>query len=153
MEKDFHRFLEVLADTFDFPNLAPDAHGACLIHQKEHQAYLLFEFDEQLVPNTVLVSSPVLPLPVHNRADILEACLKGNHENLETLSIKNDEGVIYLHRRVHPNIEKEELQHVLDSLLNQIKVWRQKINDLSTQPPQSHRFHLPPHMIDLSGKA
>jgi len=145
----FQPFLDELAKVYRFNSLSPDSMGACLISLHENQTSLLFEFDTQLVPNTILISSIVISLPFENRVEILEQCLKGNQLQEETLSCKPDEDLIYLHRRLHPDIQAKELEPILSSFANQILSWRNKIQKMATESPKSHRFPLPPPTFQI----
>jgi len=143
MSSTFETFLLELAKVLHFSSLAPDAHGACLIIMKDGSIPLLFEFDDQLVPNTILVSSPIAALPITHHADIYEALLKGNASIEETLSVKPDEDVLYLHRRFHPDIQSAEIEQLLHFFLQNIKEWKLRIETITSQPPLSDK--LPPH--------
>lgn len=139
----FQDFLDELAEALQFSSLGPDKWGACLIVMKEEEASLLFEFDDKLVPNTILLSSAIASLPFENRREIFEVCLKGNNKIDETLSCKPDEDVLYLHRRLHPDIRSQELLSLIRIFLEQIKIWRKKMYEMSINPPKPDRYPLP----------
>ena len=139
----FETFLQELAGVFKFSSLKPDSNGACQIVMKEGQIPLLFEFDEQLVPNTILLSCPIAPLPIEHRADVYEASLVGNATLEETLSIKPDEDMLFLHRRLHPQIKAADIEKIIQSFLETVKTWKVRVLEISRQPPRSSK--LPPH--------
>jgi hypothetical protein len=143
----FETFLLVLAEALQFQTLAPDAHGACLIIIKEGKIPLLFEFDDHLVPNTILLSTPLSPFPTTSRTMICEALLEGNWGEEEILSIKPDENVVYLHARFHPEIQSLDLKPQLQQFIETAKVWKGKIDTI--HPPQS----LPPNIPVFPYKA
>ncbi len=126
MNKAFQTFLQELAQGLDYGALMPDDSGGCVVNVEDKE--LLFEFDDQLVPNTVLLSAFVCDLPRERRKEILLDCLKANSEIEETLSKKPDEEVVYLHRRLHPDIRADELREVSAAFAKQISHWQQKIS-------------------------
>jgi Tir chaperone protein (CesT) family len=130
----FETFLVELAHVLQFSTLAPDARGACLIIMKDGNIPLLFEFDEQLVPNTVLLSSPITTIPDSLRASIYEAILLGNSSIEDTLSVKPDEDMLYLHRRFHPQIQASEIEALLQNFLATAKQWQEKVKTIAAQP-------------------
>lgn len=103
---------------------------------KESGIPLLFEFDDHLVPNTILVSTQIAPIPIDKRAAFYEASLQGNSRMEETLSIKPDEDFLYLHRRFHPDIQAEDIDLALQAFLKQVKVWKEKAEALAKNPAQ-----------------
>ena len=133
----FEVFLLELAKVLQFSTLAPDAKGACLIIMKEGNIPLLFEWDEQLVPNTILLSCLVCQISMERRCEVYEACLMGNESIEETLSVKPDEDLVYLHRRFHPSIQQEDLGNLLKRFLENLKLWREKIDQLTKEPSQT----------------
>ncbi len=145
----FETFLTQLAPLLQFPSLSPDAKGACLIIMKEGNVLLLFEFDEQLVPNTVLLSSLLCSIPQERRAEVYEALLIGNQTIEETLSAKPDEDLLYLHQRFHPAIEAAALEKELSHFLEQERVWREKIAIISASPPRLERILPHPSSIQV----
>jgi Tir chaperone protein (CesT) family len=143
----FEDFLQQLATVLQFPSLAPDSNGACLIVMKDGNIPLLFEFDEKLVPNTILLSSPVSAIPIEKRAEIYDASLMGNQTDEEILSIKPDEDLLYLHRRFHPAIFSDDLDILLKSFLNRIKDWKDKVEAITKEPSKREPF--PPHPASI----
>jgi hypothetical protein len=139
----FEIFLLELAKILHFPTLAPDENGACLIMMKEGEIPLLFEFDQQLVPNTILLSSPLLPIPTTHCEKIYKTILIGNSSQEQTLSVKLDEEILYLHQRFHPSIRSSELEPLLNQFLEQVRVWKEKIETIIKSPPSSDET--PPH--------
>lgn len=129
MNKAFQSFLQELAQGLGYGTLLPDEYGGCVVTVDSQE--LLFEFDDKLVPNTVLLSALVSELPTEKRKEVLLECLKANSEMEETLSKKPDEEVIYLHRRLHPDIRAEELKLVSSAFANQIAHWQKKIRLLA----------------------
>lgn len=123
----FENFLLELAKVLHFKTLAPDSYGACLIIIKEGNVPLLFEFDDQLVPNTILVSTPIAPIPIPYREALYEASLMGNHNLEGTLSVKPDEDILYFHRRLHPSIQAEDLEKLLRIFLENISFWKERV--------------------------
>ena len=149
MSKPFETFLLELAKVLHFPTLAPDARGACLIIMKDGNIPLLFEFDEQLVPNTVLLSSPITAIPVSHRLDVFEALLMGNSTIEDTLSAKPDEDMLYLHRRFHPEIQSSEIEQLLQTFLQTVKQWQGKVEAISKKPPRADKMPPPPSSIKV----
>lgn len=143
----FETFLLELAKVLQFSTLAPDAKGACLIIMKEGNIPLLFEFDEQLVPNTILLSCLVSTIPMERRSEVYEASLIGNQTIEECLSVKPDEDLLYLHRRFHPSIQAADLEKLLLSFLENVKRWKGKVDTLAKEPPRLDR--LPPHPASI----
>ena len=138
----FEHFLERLAKAVGSPKLHPDEGGACIIEWKGES--LIFEFDNMLVPNTILVTSPCFLLPKENRERILEEALKCNKMIEETLSQKPDEEVLYLHRRLHPSIGQEELVAILNTFVEDLTTWRSTLDHIAvivapSTPPSSIR--------------
>lgn len=138
----FEAFLQELAKVLHFSTLAPDKHGACLIVMKEGKIPLLFELDEQLVPNKILVSTPVIDFPIDRRAEIYEDCLKMNASIEGTVSVKPDEDMLYLHRRIAPEIQSPELEIILNTFLNQVSLIKTHVEELLRKPPR--RPQIPP---------
>ncbi len=130
----FEAFLLELAKVLDFSTLAPDQNGACLIIMKEGNIPLLFELDEQLVPNKILLSSNVLAFPIERRAEIYELSLKTNDSIEETVSVKPDEDELYLHQRINPEIQAKELEMVLNTFLEQITLLKSAVEKLLQEP-------------------
>jgi hypothetical protein len=143
MTTPFEKFLQELAKVLHFPQLAPDAHGVCLIIMKEGNIPLLFEFDDHLVPNTILLSSPIIHFAIDHRVEIYKASLIGNTTIEETLSVKPDEDLLYLHRRFHPDIGSSDLETLLQTFLDIAKKWRGKVEQILSQPPQEKTSHRP----------
>lgn len=132
----FELFLQELAKVFQFSHLAPDEHGACQIIFKDGKIPLLFEFDDHLVPNTILLSSPLASIPASHHLDIYEALLIGNSSQEEVLSVKPDEDFVYLHRRFHPDIQSANLDYLLKQFIEKIHIWKSKIETVIQTPPQ-----------------
>ena len=145
----FETFLQELAKVLQFSTLAPDQNGACLIVMKENKIPLLFELDEQLVPNKILVSSPVISFPIERRAEIYEECLKVNHGIEETISVKPDEDLIYLHRRISYEIQAKELEVIVHGFIKQINMMKGHVEQLLKQPPKHPKFPPPPSSIQV----
>lgn len=126
----FQKFLNQLAVVLEFTQLKPDKHGACLIIMKANNVPLLFEFDDQLVPNSILVSCPVTSIQYGYENVALTACLKRNELIEETLSKKPDEEQIYLHRRIHPGILSEDLKPIVDHFIETVLASKQELETL-----------------------
>jgi hypothetical protein len=152
MNQPFETFLLELAKVLKFSTLAPDSQGACMIVMSEWNASLLFEFDDQLVPNTVLLSSPIASIPIAHCNVVCEAALIGNTHIEETLSLKPDEDLLYLHRRFHPLMEASDIEKLLTMFLETLKTWREHVEVLIKQPPAGTfpsfpiQITLPPHI-------
>jgi len=149
MSTPFEIFLLELAKVLQFSTLAPDARGACLIIMKDGNVPLLFEFDDQLVPNTVLLSSAVASIPIAHRADIYEASLIGNMAIEDTLSIKPDEDMLYLHCRFHPQIQAVEIEQSLKFFLSNFKEWKRKVDEIAKMPPRIDKIPSPSSFIQV----
>lgn len=145
----FEVFLTELAHVLQFSTLAPDAKGACLIIMKDGNVPLLFEFDEQLVPNTILLSCLICPIPMERRVEVYEMSLIGNGAIEETLSIKPDDDLLYLHRRFHPAILADDLEKLLKSFLEQVKMWKGKVDTLIKDPSRSQKLPAPTSSIQV----
>lgn len=145
----FELFLQELAKVLQFSTLAPDAKGACLIIMKEGNVPLLFEYDEQLVPNTILVSCLVCQIPMERRIEVYDASLIGNASIEESLSVKPDEDLLYLHRRFHPSIQAGDLDKLLKRFLENVKLWKGKVDALSKEPPRSDQLLHHPASIQV----
>ncbi|MCH9626638.1 MAG: hypothetical protein S4CHLAM2_02640 [Chlamydiales bacterium] len=130
----FEAFLLELAKVLEFPTLAPDQNGACLILMKEGNIPLLFELDEQLVPNKILLSSNVLAFPIERRIEIYELSLKTNDTIEETVSVKPDEDELYLHQRINPEVQAKELEVVLNTFLKQVAHLKSAVAKLLQEP-------------------
>ncbi|MFN0065567.1 MAG: type III secretion system chaperone [Chlamydiales bacterium] len=131
----FTTFLSQLADVLQFTALFPDKHGACLVVMKESHLPLLFEFDDRLVPNTILLSTPLSRLTAGHERKFFVESLKGNYLLEETLSMKSDDELFYLHRRLHPEIEAADLKLALDQFITTAKAWREKFEKLGQGEP------------------
>ncbi len=103
---------------------------------KEGRIPLLFEYDDQLVPYSILVSTPLYAFPLTHRYGIYQLCLLGNSEMEETLSVKPDEDFLYLHRRIHPEIEASDLDLVIKNFLERVRDWKEQAEILCRQPPE-----------------
>lgn len=132
----FESFLQQLAHVLQFSSLKPDQNGACLIIMKEGEIPLLFELDEQLVPNKILISSKILSFPIERRADIYETCLKINYTIEETISVKPDEDILYLHRRINPEIQAKDLEGIVFGFIDKIHQIEQQIDQFLKTPPK-----------------
>ncbi len=132
----FELFLSELAKALNFSSLAPDSQGVCLIQIKNEETPLLFEFDDQLVPNTVLLSSPVSAVPIERRAEVFESILMANLEIEDTLSVKPDEDMLFLHRRLHPQIHAREIREIIKTFLDTVRTWKEKIDDIRKLAPR-----------------
>lgn len=126
----FQTFLTKLAPLLEFSDLKPDQHGACLIIMKANNVPMLFEFDDSLVPNTILLSSPVAEIQPGQEAETYLTCLKGNEQMNDTLSKRPDEHHIYLHRRIHPDIQTEQMRPIIDQFVEHVVTWKQKLETL-----------------------
>jgi len=145
----FEAFLLELAKVLHFSTLAPDKNGACLIVMKEGKTPLLFEFDEQLVPNKILISTPVIDFPIDRRTEIYEDCLKMNHAIEETVSVKPDEDMIYLHRRLSPEIQAQELEVVVHAFLKEVQKIKAHVEELLKKAPKHPKVPPPPSSIQV----
>ena len=113
----------------EFKKLKPDEHGACLLVMNESNVPLLFEYDDHLVPNSVLVSSPVTPIGYGKEGDVLKRCLIMNAGLEETLSKKPDEEEIYLHRRIHPDIHAKDLDPIVSQFVETVVQSKKQLED------------------------
>lgn len=132
----FEEFLKTLASVLDFSQLKPDENGACQIIIKDGNIPILFEWDDELVPRTVLASSLLAAFPLEYRADIYQMCLIANSTQEEILSTKPDEDLVYLHRRFHPEIQKDSLETSIQSFVASSKRAKSLIENLLKNPPQ-----------------
>ncbi len=139
----FETFLLELAKVLHFPTLAPDDKGACLIIMKEGDIPLLFELDEKLVPNKILVSTPVIDFSIDRRSEIYEMCLTLNSKCEETLSVRPDEDLIYLHRRIAAEIQAAQLEIIVQGFLAQVDQIKKHVEELLKKVPK--HLTIPPH--------
>ena len=123
----FQRFLNQLAEVLEFKKLKPDEHGACLLVMNETQVPLLFEYDDHLVPNSILVSSPVSGIGPGKEGEVLKQCLMLNGGLEETLSKKPDDDEIYLHRRIHPDIHAKDLDPIVHQFVETVMESKRKL--------------------------
>lgn len=130
-----NEFLTQLAVALEFTALSLDKQGVCLIVMKAHNIPLLFEFDDHLVPNTVLLSTPILPLPHEYEWEAMIKALMGNHMMEETLSLKPDDNILYFHRRMSPHIKAKELKLLIDRFLEQTLKWKGALEDVNFDKP------------------
>ena len=114
----------------------PDREGACLFHFKEHHLQLFFEYDDSLVPHTILLSCDICLVPLEVMTGILEACLIHNSRSEETLSCRPEDNLLFLHRRIHPKIKAQDLKPLLNSFIDLIKQWKEKVRQQSLAPPK-----------------
>ena len=135
----FKDFLNELAKALEFSHLEADTHGACLIVLKEDQLPLLFEFDDSLVPGTILASCEIAPIPQEIKPIFLEQALIANHTLEETLSICPNKDSLFLHRRIGAKILSDDLKVVIDSLVSQARQWRKKIKDIEETPHEERQ--------------
>ncbi len=142
MISDFQEFLNELAVVLGFP-LQPDDKGACLILMKQEEVPLLFEFDESLVPNTILISSEISPISEDILSAVLEEALIANHSMSETLSCRPDSNFLYLHKRVHPKIAAADLKIIVEPLVKQVTHWRGRVQEIQKSPPDK-KVEAPP---------
>lgn len=148
MNETFISFLNELAQTLGFSTLTPDQKGVCQLAFEKESLELLFEFDEQLVPNTILLTAFLCPLPEKNKVQVMENCLKENANLLETLSCKPDEELVYLHLRIHPEIRSSELNPLVKNFLADATRLRQKIKQLGEEEA-AHRLPMPPPTFEI----
>lgn len=131
----FNDFLKVLANVLHFTSLEADQNGACLIVMKESGIPLLFEYDDELVPNHILISTHVVDFPMERRVEIYEMILKANHIMEATLSVKPGEDQIYLHQRISPEIPDLELNIVIQTFLEHVHMIKKAVEESLHNPP------------------
>lgn len=112
----FETFLTELGKVVDIPGLKPDRFDACLLVMKKEGAHLLFELDEHIVPGTILLSTPIVSLE-STQLTLLKQALSANEKNDATLSVKEDEHLLYLHDRLSPQLNAEEIKPLMDKFL------------------------------------
>ena len=143
----FEEFLNELAQVLKFSSLHPDQKGACLVVLKEHNLPLLFEFDDDLVPHTVLISCALAPFPIEYRSAFYTASLIGNATIAETLSVKPDEEILYLHRRCQSTMRASEIELLLNAFINTAKTWQKKAQEITALPPPQTTSLTPPSIL------
>lgn len=126
----FPAFLHTLAPLLGFATLAPDAHGACLLKIKEGEFSLLFEWDEQIVPRSVLLSSPLFSFPPEKGHALALFSLQRNLSLEETLSLHPEKNLLLLHRRLSPEVDQPELERLLNLFLKTSTLLKQEISRL-----------------------
>lgn len=136
---DFHGFLIQLASVLKFTALAADKHGACLVVMKKNNLPILFEFDDHLVPNTVLLSTPIVEIEEASARSFYKTILEGNSKMEETLSLKPDERLVYLHRRISPEINSKELKPLIDYFLKSTLHWKDVFGKLVQEAPHDEK--------------
>ncbi len=135
----FQTFLKQLATVLKFTALSADKHGACLVVLKSSNTPILFEFDDHLVPNTILLSTPIVELVEESARAFFKEVLEGNQKMEETLSLKPDERLIYLHRRISPEIEAKELTSIIDYFLKSTLHWKAVFEKLVQEAPKDNK--------------
>lgn len=123
----FQPFLDTLSTLLQNPGLRPDENGACKIIMKGSGASILFEYDEKIVPGSILLSTPVAPLRPESRNNMLKALLMGNWDLDGTLSKHPEKDEIFLHQRLDPEIELESLGPIIESFVYTKGNWEQKL--------------------------
>lgn len=123
----FSQFLLKLTEVLHFISLEPDDAGACLIKLKQGESAILFEFDDQLPPHTILLSAPLAEIPNQIIPSIYESLLIANSMLDETLSLRPDSALLYLHRRLHPDISSADLTAAVHSFATTEKQWKERI--------------------------
>ncbi|MCH9611044.1 MAG: hypothetical protein S4CHLAM81_13760 [Chlamydiales bacterium] len=131
---DFSTFLKELSSLLRFTTLSPDRHGACLVVMKSNNLPLLFEYDDHLVPSTILLSTPICEVDPDRERALLRATLTANSQMEETLSVKPDEPVVYLHKRFSPQIEGAELKKQLDLFIESSLYWQNELESVNEKP-------------------
>ena len=141
---DFQTFLKQLTVVLKFTALSADKHGACLVVMKKNNVPILFEYDGHLVPNSILLSTPIVEIAEANARAFYRKTLESNHKMEETLSLKPDERLIYLHRRVSPEIDAKELKPLIDHFLTSTLHWKEVFEELVQQAPDDKGPSSPP---------
>ncbi len=136
----FAPFLAELAKVLEFDALKVDSQGVCNIVMNENTISLLFEFDDQLVPNTILLSSPISSIPISHRLDVYEDLLVANSQIEDTLSVKPDEDMLYLHCRLHPSIQAIDIKAHLTRFLTTANEWRTKVEEIKLKAPRLRKM-------------
>lgn len=134
MKAPFDLFLATLAPLLEFPSLHPDSNHACLIAMRETGLELLFTWDDQLVPQTILLSTSLFSIPPGYQEQVYETCLKGNSLIDEILSVHPSEEVVYLHIRIPPSIPQKDLKTLLDRFQQAAFKWKGKLEGLKPDP-------------------
>lgn len=111
----------------EMPGLHPDQHGACLIVMKGSGIELLFELDETVSPGTVLVSTPLSSLRPESRLNMLTSLLTENKQLGPTLSKQTEEDTLYLHQRIHPDIDLPSLTSLIENFLHVVEACQKKL--------------------------
>lgn len=126
MHKDFQAFLDQIAAIYGLPSLAPDNKGACQLRLHNENLSILFEYDNSVVFNTILLSSPLEE--VHNNSPtLLIESFQHNYLNDEVVSIQPAPSIYFLHRRFDTTIEQEYLQNALASFVHTATLWKNKL--------------------------
>lgn len=131
----FNAYLKTLATVLNFPSLQADHNGACLVVMKESGIPLLFEFDDKLVPNHILLSTHVIDFPMQRRVEIYEMALKANHIMEATLSVKPGEDQLYLHQRISPEIPDRELNSLIQTFIENVLMIQKAVEGTLHYPP------------------
>jgi len=125
----FQEFLDQLAPLYGMRALRPDKMGACQLLLKKENLLVLFEYDDHVVPNTVLASVPLGEVLAGNEKQIMKELLKGNQKSENVLSMQPDEPICFLHRRLSSSIAGEELKKSLASFTGAAKKWIEKVGN------------------------
>ena len=145
----FQLFLNQLAALLQLDSLAPSKEGACLIIMKASSIPLLFEFDDHIAPNTIVMSTPIIEVdPPHQELYAYRA-LQLNSSMEETLSLRAEAMSLYLHRRLSPYIQIAELKLIIDKFVERALQTKEIFTHIAQEPldqteerapPQAYRF-------------
>jgi len=86
---------------------------------------VVFEFDDQVVPHTILMSAAVGPL-LKDESEFYVRCLEANDQMRPTLSLYED--TLYLHQRVDPSISVENLKKELEDFKSALTIWKSRVS-------------------------
>jgi hypothetical protein len=123
----FQEFLQKIASLYSLDTLRPDQMGACQLFLKKENLHLLFEYDDHIVPDTILVSTSLGEIAIGKEEDVSKKLLKYNEKGEDILSIQPEEPICFLHRRLSPHLEKEKLQESLTTFKETAVYWQQEI--------------------------
>lgn len=123
----FQDFLNKLQRALGTSALHPDAHHACLLHFREEGVELLFEYDDRIVPQSVIVTSPIGVVSAAIARDLLEEALKENGVRETALAFVPEQESLFLFLRIPLFLEEAEVARLVHTCCAEVLLWRQRL--------------------------
>lgn len=121
----FNRFLTSCAEACQLKNLTDQGQGVCALSIDEIPC--LFELDETVVQDHVILSTQVASFPVDQQRFVMETCLKLNAHAPATLSIKPHEPRVMMHQRIPCDIDPQELRSIITDFVTRVERAQQSL--------------------------